>query len=139
MSTTFRAHVHRNRTRDFTVPIYESDGSTAVALAADDVVRIKIGTNLETPLLDLSSIEPTDNGSSITFTPAGNTATVRLAQGDLLAICQAAPGEMAFDAEVDVVDNSETAPANAIKHAEYGVVFIHPTQGGETGDEESSS
>jgi hypothetical protein len=138
MSTTFIAHVYRNRTRDFTVPITEADGSTPVELAEADVVRLKIGTNGTVPLLDLSSIEETVNHSSIVFTPGSGTCTVRLAQADIEAICAAAPGQMAFDCELDVVDASETAPVDAIKLAEIGVVFIHPTQTGEIGDEESS-
>jgi hypothetical protein len=132
---SFHLHAYLGRTRDFTGTLYEADGTTELALAQDDVVRIKIGTNGDTPDLDLSNINETDNGSVVSGITAGQgDYTLRLAQGDLTAI-----GLGDFDVEINVVDESETAPPNAIKHAEYGVLTVHPTMGGSVAGEESSS
>lgn len=131
---SFLIHIRNRRTRQYAIDLFESDGSTAVVLAADDVVRIKIGANGETPTLDLSSITPTENHSKVTFTAGTNDVVLTLAQDDVAAL-----GVGAFDVEVAVVGNSETEPPNAIKHAESGVLFVHPVPGGEVGDEESSS
>jgi len=60
-----------------------------------------------------------------TLNPA--SVTVRLAQGDTSDM------EGAYDAEVLVVDDSETAPADAIKAAEYGVLHVYPSQSGDVG------
>ena len=49
-------------------------------------------------------------------TPA--KVTMRLAQGDTSALIGP------YDCEINVVDNSELAPADAIKHAETGVVVF---------------
>lgn len=131
---SFNIRIYRNRTRDYTVTLYEADGTTELSLAASDVVRMKIGSDGATPLLDLDSIDATPAGSKVTFTPSTGDCTVRLAQGDVNGL---SPG--AYDCEILVIDNSETAPADAAKHAEYGVLFVHPTMGGDLGEEESSS
>ena len=130
---SFNIQARNKRTRDYTVTLYEADGSTELTLASDDVVRFKIGSDGATPVLDLSSIEPSGNDSSITFTAGTGDCVIRLAQGDL------APLKGAYDCEILVVDNSETAPANAVKHAEYGVLFVHPTMQGDLTEDESSS
>jgi hypothetical protein len=128
---SFLAHVWKNRTSVFSVPITEANGTTAVTLQENDVVRIKIGKVGDTPVLDLESSDNTENGSSLTFTPLGNTVTVTLRQEDtnLLSVG-------AHDCEVGVVDASEL---DAFKHAESGVIFCHGTQGGNIGEEQSSS
>jgi len=129
----FQIHVYKNRVVDYDVNLFEDDGTTEVTLLSDDVVRVKIGRGGGTPDLDLSSIEPESGGSSVTFTAASNDVTVRFGTDT----ADLEPG--AYDVELAVVDNSETAPADAIKHAEYGVMVLHPTMGGEVGEEESSS
>jgi len=130
---SFHIHAWKNRTRDFDVQLYESDGTTEVILAADDVVRFKVGRGSGTPSLDLNSFEIESGGSKVTFTPGTNDVCVRIGN-DTSGIT---PGN--YDAEISVVDNSETAPADAIKHVEYGVFSLHKTQGGEVGEETSSS
>jgi len=86
----------------------------AVTIASGDAVRVKIGRNGETPILDLSSAAASANGSTLT---AANPATLYLVQGDATAT----PG--AYDLEAAVVDASESK----IKHAETGVFVLHET------------
>ena len=130
---SFEIRTHQRRTRDFTVTLYEADGTTELTLAANDVVRFKIGSDGAVPLLDLSSIEASGNGSSLTFTAGTGNCVVRLAGGDVANL------KGAYDCEILVVDNSETAPPDAAKHAEYGVLFVHPTMQGDLTEDESSS
>lgn len=138
--SSFHMSVYRGRTRDFTVRLFESDGTTAIVLQNDDVVRVKISRGNDL-VLDLSSVagESDDNGSIVLLTtPASGIVTVRIAQDDTVDLETGA-----YDCEVSVVDNSEpdapaTGPANAIKHAQYGVMFLHPAPGGVITDEESS-
>lgn len=122
--------VRKNRTQDFTVPLFEADGTTELILAATDEVRIKFfKRDGDTPALDLDSIGATGNGSVITIdtlNPA--SCTLRIAQGDTSAL---EPG--AYRGDVDVVDDSETAPANAIKHAESILLFLLESGGGDVG------
>jgi len=129
----FQIHAYKNRVIDYDVNLFEKDGTTEVTLLSDDVVRVKVGRGGGTPHLDLSSIEAESGGSSVTFSAGTNNVVVRFGT-DTAAMT---PG--AYDVTLSVVDNSETAPANAIKHAEYGVLVLHPTMGGEVGEEESSS
>jgi hypothetical protein len=127
---SFEIAFARNRTADKLVRIYEPDGVTPVVLAAEDRVRFKLyRRNAATPLVDVVSTDPTPNGSRLvvdSLDPA--TVTLRLAQGDTAAI---EPG--IYDAEICVVDDSETAPADAIKQAEHGVVHVLGTAGGGIG------
>jgi len=117
---------NKNRTKDHQVTITDANAA-AIVLQADDAVRFKIGRGTGTPSFDLDSKNATANGSTITFTAGKNVATVRIAQDDLTDL---EPG--AYDCEVAVVDNSETAPANAIKTADaQGTFVLLRTQGGD--------
>lgn len=141
---SFLISTHQNRTRSWTITIYESDQSTPVVLAAADVVRVKIGTNGQEPLIDLSSIEPSENGSTITFTPGGSVCVLKLAQGDLRTRNDDGTYTYlsgAYDVEIGVVDDSENLPADEkeFKTATTGVLSIGPTQQGEIAEEQSSS
>lgn len=138
-AVSFRLVVHRGRTRDFTLDLFEVDGTTPITLAADDVVRVKVYRgNAAEPILDLDSIAPSLAGSTVEFTAGTNDVQLRIAQGDTSDLN---PG--AYDVDVDVVDNSDhmgTSPqANAVKHAETGVAHVMGAAEGEMGDEESSS
>jgi hypothetical protein len=124
MSFLITAKDSRAREWDFT--IYEDDGTTEVVLQADDVVRVKIGTNGEAPTLDLSSIDPDE----ITFTAGTGDCVLYLTESQ---VSQLGPG--AWDCEVNVYDESE----NKLKHAETGVFFVHRSQLGAVGGEESSN
>lgn len=130
---SFFVRFNKNRTSDDTVNLLEADGTTSVTLAATDVVRFKVyRRDQATPVLDLDSAAASSNGSSITVEELGPSApasaTVRVAQADLLTLD---PG--VYRGEISIVDDSETAPADAIKHAEDGVVFISGTGGGDIG------
>lgn len=124
MSFLITAKNHRAREWDFT--INEDGGSPEIVLQPDDVVYVKIGTNGETPTVDASSIDP----DQITFTAGTGDCVLMLTAAQAVTL-----GAGAHDVEVCVYDESE----NKLKHAEYGVLFIHPNMLGETGGEESSS
>ena len=130
MAASFQIEHPRKRTTDYTVVLYEVDGSTGIVLAATDVVRFKayIGDQA-TPNLELSSISANANGGVVTVTqlttPA--TVTVRLAQEDTDIHLGA------YDCEILVSDDSETAPADAAKSAMRGVLVITRSGGGDIG------
>ena len=92
-------------------------------LAATDVVRCKI-IRSGTVALDLDSVAATSNGSGVTIDEVGDgsathcSVTVRLAQGDTSGL------QGIYDVIVGVVDDSETAPADAFKVAERGVLAV---------------
>lgn len=125
---SFSIKCHANRTQDFTITLFENDGSTALVLTATDVVRVKVGRSGDTPDIDIDSIADTANGSRVTIdtlNPA--SVTLRLAQGDTASL------DGIYDIEVLVVDDSETSPADAIKAAEYGVLSVIASQAGDIG------
>lgn len=128
MTASFLISHYKSRTCDYTITLTESDGSTAVNVAAGDVVRVKIGRVGSTPSLDIDSVGATASGSLVTVSVGSNICTLRIAQGD---VANMTPG--AYDCEVALVDDSETGPADAIKSAESGVFFLHGTQGGDVG------
>lgn len=125
---SFEIHIRRNRTADFTIELKAADG-TAVLLEETDVVRVKVGgTNGIDPTLDLSSIEATANGSVCEFTAETNLVNFRIAQGDTDELLP-----QVVDMEVAVVDDSETAPADAIKHVQTGLLYLHGSPAGDVG------
>lgn len=123
MSFLITARNRRDPIWDFTV--FESNGTTEVSLATDDVVRVKIGTLGETPLLDLSSI-----GDEVTFTAATGDCVLELSRSQVASL-----GAGAWDVEVCVFDESE----DKLRHAESGVLFVFESMLGEVGGEDSSS
>lgn len=128
MAATFEQLAYKTRTQDFSISLYEADGTTGVGLESGDRVRVKIGRgDAATPTLDLVSGTATANGSKVTVNSLVSPAaiTLRLAQGDL-ALMRLGP----YDVNVLVVDDSETAPADAIKHAQYGVLHVVGSLGG---------
>jgi hypothetical protein len=129
----FENAIRKKRTRAFTVTLFESDGSTAVIIAAADRVRFKIyrGDD-EDPYLDILSGVAAPGGSTVTPTPGTNSVAIVIRQGDVERL---APG--AYDAEILLVDQSDT---NAAKHAETGVIHILESGGGNIGlDADDSS
>lgn len=129
MAASFEILAHKSRTNDFTIELKDADGAV-VNIAVSDVVRFKVfkreGT---TPVMDIDEVAPTALGSvvtRVTSTPA--VVTVRLAQGDLELIHSAT-----YRGECGVVDDSETAPADAIKPASIGLVNIVGSGGGDIG------
>ncbi len=123
------------RTEDFTWSAYGPDGATPVAFSASDKVRFKLARKAgDTPLLDLVSGTVTANGSTVSITDLGNvnddepaTGGVRLAQADTDDF----DGEYHF--ELNLVDDSETDPADAIKQICRGKIKFLKSQGGNLG------
>ena len=67
--------------RDSTVQITVCDtAGNAVALAANDFLRVKIGKEQNTPVLDLKSGVPSTNGSSF---PTSNPFVLTLKRADI--------------------------------------------------------
>lgn len=124
----FEVRSPAGRTVDFTVPIFEANGTTAIVLTNTDVVRCKVGRGTATPDLDIDSVGALSGGSVVTIdTLDPASVTVRLAQADTLSLSGI------YDVEVSVVDDSETAPADAIKAAEKGSIGFSPAPGGDVG------
>jgi hypothetical protein len=125
---------HRGkRTRDYTISLFESDGTTAFNLATGDVVLIKIGRNSDEPDLELDSSAATANGSSLSFVVGSNVVSMRIAEGDVASLRTGA-----YECEAVVVDKSEVA-GQKVKHAQLGTFFLHPAQQGKPSWTESSS
>lgn len=114
MSSTL-IEVYMNRTRDFSIPIYEVDGSTAYNLESGDVVHLRIGRGSDALTLELTSAAATSAGSTLTFTVGNNVVTCHVAQGDITNSLQSG----AYDYELEVVRSSENL------HVQTGVFFIH--------------
>lgn len=123
----FEVLTDAGRTVDFTVPLYEADGTTAVVLSSGDVVRCKVG-RAGTATLDIDSVAATANGSLVTIdTLSPASVTIRFAQGDTSSL------RGVYDVEVGMVDDSETAPADAFKPAEQGSLAVRYTMDGDVG------
>ncbi len=127
---SFNYIVEKRRTLDIKHLLFEDDESTSITLAETDVVRFKMGRRDGVkPDLDLVSGVATANGSTITIEQRGPSpgaeVTVRFAQADTSGLV-AGP----YDAEIMVVDDSEIAPADAVKSAEFGTVHLLETMGG---------
>lgn len=128
--------VEAGETVDYRFKLYKSNGSP-LAIDPTDVVRFKLARRSSdaTPLLDLSSANPTANKSSVTIESLGVDGTtpasvvVRFAQDDTRTF----DFRITHHAELGVVDDSETAPADAYKRAGYGPINIKPSIGGNVG------
>ena len=132
-SFTFAHQLLRGRTEDVEFFLYDADDSP-LGLAVSDVVRFKLGTSeVATPALDLDSVAATTNGSVVTVNTIGSAGvtpakvTVRFAQADTATLSGKYYGEL------DVVDDSETSPANAIKPAGQGTITFAGSMGGDIG------
>ena len=133
MASSFEKTIYQNRTADLTFTLYQEDGTTGVAIAATDVVRFKLARgDGATPIIDADSVAASANGSVVTLATltAPAVVDVRLAQEDLEA-ADLMPG--AYRAEVVLVDDSETAPADAAKHVQSGIIHVVGTLGGDIG------
>lgn len=122
----------KNRTADYTLSLFESDGTTAVNLAADDNCRVKIGRGDAVPDIeaDKDGVPYTGSrtGAKTSWTAGDNDVTLHLEREDT--------GEMeagAYDLEVIVVD-----AADSVKHVQAGVFSLATSLGGQTDIEESS-
>ena len=125
----FELSAHQGRTVAFQGRLYESDGTTVVALAADDVVRFKIGRGSAAPHLDVGSDAATADGSIVTIDDVGDedTAaqyTVTLNEDDLADVPAGT-----YDVELSVYDASE----GVLKLVEQGCMHVLAAMAGEVG------
>jgi hypothetical protein len=118
------------RTVDSDWAAYAKDGRTPVAIESTDQLRFKLSaTEGGTPVLDLTKTANA-NGSGVTVEHVGiagvkaASGTIRLAQADTALLS----GRYYW--ELNLVDDSETAPANAIKPIMRGTIVFRPSQGG---------
>jgi hypothetical protein len=123
----------KNRTADFTLSLFESDGTTAVNLAADDNCRVKIGRGESTPDIEADKdgvpyAGGSRTGAKTSWTAGNNDVTLHLEREDTANLEAGA-----YDLEVIVVD-----AADSVKHVQAGVFSLAPSLGGETDIEESS-
>ena len=109
----------RSRFNQWSITIGEADGDDAT-IAANDVVRVKIGRAGDTPLLEVESDAATANGSQTT---AANPTVLSIEAEDL------AFAAGVYDVEVSIWDTSE----ERIKKAERGVFVLRDSMGGEVG------
>lgn len=116
------AHIflRKNRWSRYTITILQSDGTNYV-YEANDVIRVKIGREGSTPLLDLSSKAASANGSTVA---AANPCAVSIYPDDI-ALLDAGVYEM----EAIVVDDTDDQP----KHVNSFPVVVIDTQTGNTG------
>lgn len=132
--------LYAGRTEDFPWEMYYWDTASRtfkpLAIANDDHVRFKLGlTETGTPTLDLDSVWATANGSVVTISTRGTldsvpaAGTVRFAQADTANLTAR---RYAF-CELALVDNSETAPADAIKVFGRGAILLKSSPGGDIG------
>ena len=111
----------RGRTQYETVTLY-SGGTTEFELGPSDEIRIKIGYDGATPLLDLVSNTPSALGSTVSDT---NPCELRLDRADLTAMKAGV-----YDIEANVVDATDQ---DDIKAADKGVFVLLESQGGDVG------
>lgn len=130
MAIYWQRSIVRGRTIDLSDALYLSDGTTGVAAEASDIIRFKVyRRDGATPLLDIdNSASAAGSVTTITSLTAPAQYNIHLAQGDTDDV---EPG--VYDAEVALVDDSETAPANGIKHLSKGCLTIRPGPGGDVG------
>lgn len=131
----FMINFRRNRTKEYTVQITEYGGTPDVNLQAADAVMVHIYRSGQTPLLELNSWETEPGGSNVTFTAGTNDVCIRIAQED---VEDWATG--AYDIDIFVLDDdTRVNGAQAAKHCETGVFFLHPSSTGSIADEQSSA
>ena len=109
---------YKNRTTKERITLTDVDGAT-VTLDSDDTVRVKVGRQGATPILDITSAAALSGGTSVT---SANPCTVIFDQDDLNNKTAGV-----YDVEAMVVD---TLDHNRVKHAEMGVFVLIETQGG---------
>ena len=107
---------YKTRTCAYDITVADAAGA-AVILSTSDKVRLKIWREDDTPLLDLVSGTPSDNGSSVT---AANPTRFTLHQDDAAWT----PG--IYSIEVAIVDGGD----GLIRHADSGVFVLHKSPGG---------
>lgn len=112
---------YRTRTANFTVTLFDADGTESV-ISTGDQVRVKIGNTGGTPILDLDSIAASSNGSTVTRL---NPVDLHIDQADLALF---SPG--IYDIEIALVDSSA---GDKILNIETGTFVVLRSQGGDIG------
>lgn len=128
--------IEAGRTVDYEFKLYKSN-KKAATIAVSDVVRFKLSLfpGDATPLLELRSGAVTSNGSTVSVTSVGTdevspaTVNVRFAQGDTIGL----DPKLEYHGELALVDDSDTAPPDAIKRAGHGPVTVKAAPGGNVG------
>lgn len=122
------------RTEEYEWSLYKADGKTPEGIAADDVVRFKLATTVGgDPFLDLTNNGANGNGSRVFVDNVGQSGVtpasgrVRIGQLD----SKGRTGKAFF--ELNLVDNSEVEPADAIKPICRGFLVFWGSQGGNVG------
>jgi len=108
----------RLHTTKYEITILDGKGNV-INLDSQNVIRIKIGTDNQTPELDVNSYIDTPNGSSLT---TENPTTLILDQDDLTF------PPAVYDMEIIVLDDIDGDPATPIAH---GIFVMQDTQLGE--------
>jgi len=127
-------NVYRGRTNVFTGSLYKTDGLSPAPLADGDKLRFKAGlSDAGAPALDLVSGGATAAGSTVTITDRGSPAapaqyTIEIAEADAALLAAGV-----YDAELLVVDSTISAPTNATKQVEVGVLCVLDQQAGNVG------
>lgn len=112
---------YRKRDAQYEIDMQDVN-STSFQLDTSNVIRVKIGQDGFTPLLDLVSTSPSANGSSVTKNATtGNPFVLRLDKDDLVF----APGN--YDVEIIVMDSSAGAVLTTMKK---GILVLLATQAG---------
>lgn len=121
---SFLARIHRFRSREFSVSIFDADNGDE-NLSAGDIVILRVGSigNQECEL-EIRSDGTTDGDSTITYTAGTNDCNVRIGMVDALSLTR-----MVYDCELFVIDVSDVDAANdpRYKHCESGALHVQGT------------
>lgn len=121
---SFLARINRQRSREFAISIFESDGSTDANLGVGDIIILRIGHNVGSgyeTALEIRSGATTDGDSTITYTAATNDCVVRIGSSDAQDL-----DLPLYDCEISVLDVSDTDSAGSprLKFCEMGVLHV---------------
>jgi len=108
----------KNHTTQYKITILDANGAV-IQIDSTNVVRVKIGPDESTPLLDINSYLDTPGGSSLT---SENPTTLVLDQDDMTF------PPAVYDMEIIVLDDISGNPATPIAH---GIFVMQDTQLGE--------
>lgn len=132
---SFLARIHRQRSREFSVSIFDVDDNDE-NLSAGDIVVLRVGSvGNQQSELEIRSGETTDGDSTITYTAGTNDCTIRIGMVDALELTRPI-----YDCELFVIDASDVDSASSprYKHCEMGVLHVQGSLP-ETPEDQSSS
>lgn len=122
---SFLVKIHRYRSREFAVSIFDADDNDE-NLSVGDVVILRIGAIGDSAELEIRSGEVTDGDSTITYSAGTNDCVVRIGMIDALSLPL-----MVYDCELFVIDVSDLDASGdpRYKHCETGVLHVQGTIG----------